>query len=101
MTSEAQALAPGPCLGQRISIYYQGVWVTLCFAFQKLVAALSSEALKLCTCPVRGPFLLHSPLPGTQVLSPLLSLSLFFFSFILTNYMEVFLPFQKSEVFCQ
>lgn len=100
MTSEAQALAPGPCLGQGISIFCQGVWVTLCFAFQKLVAVLSSEALKLCTCPVRGPFLLHSPLPGAQVLSPLLSLSLFF-SFILTDYVEVFLPFQKSEVFCQ
>lgn len=27
--------------------------------------------------------------------------SLFFFSFILTDYVEVFLPFQKSEVFCQ
>ena len=81
MTSEAQALAPSPCLSQHISVYCQGVWVTLCFAFQKLVAALSSEALKLCTCPVRGSFLLynHSSLPGAQVLSPLLSLSLSFF----------------------
>ena len=39
---------------------------------------LLHSPLKLCTCPLRGPFLLHSPLPGAQVLLTLLSLSLFF-----------------------
>ena len=57
--------------------------------------------------PVKGlpsvwkPFLLHDSLPEVQVLSLFFSLCFFLFSFALPSYVEIFLPFWKSEVFCQ
>lgn len=45
---------------------------------------------------VQEHFLLHSSLPEVQAPSS----SFFFFPFVLFGYMEVFLSFQKSKVFC-
>ena len=47
------------------------------------------------------PFLLHSSLPLVQVPSLLFCLCFFFVFFALPRYMGSFLPFGRSEVFCQ
>ena len=70
-----------------------------------------SEDSPLChpqSLPAKGlpsvwkPFLLHSSLPLVQVLSLFFCLCFFFFlSFALPRYMGSFLPFGKSDVFCQ
>ena len=46
-------------------------------------------------------FLLHSSLPEVQVPSLFFCLCFFLFSFALPRYVGSFLPFGKSEVFCQ
>ena len=53
------------------------------------------------TSRVWAPFLFHSSLPGVQAPSQFLSLSFFFFSFVLPSCVEVSLPFLKPEAFCQ
>ena len=127
LTSEARASAPSPPgprgwggvraekpLGLVSAGRYQSsVREALRFSLCIPVAVLSSVALKLPHAtqppspPVKGLpsvwklFLLHSSLPEGQVPS-LILLSLFFlFSFALPKYVGSFLPFGKSEVFCQ
>ena len=120
-TSEAGAPALSPHPPQQVS--RQASWadecwpalilvqVSLHFALHTLVAVLSSVAPKLPLShppspPVKGLpsvwrlFLLHSSLPEVQFPSLLFCLfSLFTFS--LTMYMGSFLPFRRSEFFCQ
>ena len=69
-----------------------------------------SEASPLChpqSLPAKGlpsawkPFLLHSSLPLVQILSLFFCLCYFFFSFALPKYVGSFLPFGRSDVFCQ
>ena len=50
---------------------------------------------------VWNPFLLHSSLPLVQVPSLFFCLWFFFFSLALPRYVGSFLPFGRSEVFCQ
>ena len=76
------------------------------------VAALSSVAPNLPPPPpavsaregapsVWKPFLLHGSLPLVQAPSLFFCLCCFFFSFALPRYVGSFLPFGRSEVFCQ
>ena len=88
------------------------VWESLRFALRTPVAALSSVAPKpppsvtRSLCPRRA-FLVCGNLsfftaPSPRCRSRPYSLSLFFlFSFALPRYVESFLPFGRSEVFCQ
>lgn len=84
--------------------------ICFCSGCYELVSVLYSEALKsllsrLISLLARGfprveePFFFHSSLPGALV--PSQFLFHFLFLFVLSGYLEVFLLFQKSEVFCQ
>ena len=120
LTSKTQASAPSPRPPQWMSISGWGVpgdgpdhlcrSLSALSSKNPLLAAFSPKApplSRLISSPVRGlpsvwkPFLFHSSLPGVQVLSCFLSLIFSFFSFVLPSYMEIFLLFWKSEVFCQ
>ena len=96
--------------GWRVLVGTDPVWESLRCAFRTPVAALSSVAPKLChpqSLPAKGlpsvwkPFLLHSSLPLVQVPSLFFCLCFFFFLLPYPRYMGSFLPFGRSEVFCQ
>ena len=121
-TSEARASAPSPRLPWRVS--RQASQAGECWSAPILCAGISPLCPPHpCCCallrgskasPLRPPvftgegapsvwklFLLHSSLPGVQVLSLFFCLYFFFFSFALPRYMGICLPFRKPEVFCQ
>ena len=115
---EAQVPAPSPCqhwwmcirLGSAGWQQWPPVQLSLCSGYHKPAATLSSEALKLTFCPGRSPCQwggfpwcrnLSSFTPPSQGLKSWPNSFLSFFSFFLPSYMEIFLIFQQSEVFCQ
>ena len=123
LTSEAQASAPSPHPPRRVSRQASQAgecWSALILCGGNL-SALPSAPLLLCSPlwlrsfpptqppspPVKGLpsvgklFFLHSSHPKVQVPSLLFCLCFFLFSFALPRYMGSFLPFGKSEVFCQ
>ena len=120
LTSKAQASAPSPHLPQRTSISGWGVLgsaLTVCAGISPLCLLQTgccallrgSEApplSQLISPPVRGlprvwkPF----PVPSWECRSchnSFLSFFFFLYSFVLHSYLEIFLPFWKSAVFCQ
>ena len=121
--TEARALAPSPHpsqRGSRLASRAGECWAAplLCVAISPLCpphpccCALlhGSEASPLCqlqSLPTKGlpsvwkPFLLHSSLPLVQVPSLFFCLCFFLFCFALPSYVGSFLPFGRSEVFCQ
>ena len=122
LNSEARASAPSshpPLWVSRQSFQAGECWspLIICAGNSLLcplhpVAALSSMAPKFPPThfpspPVKGLpsvwklFLLHSSFPEVQVPSLFFCLCFFLFSFALPRYMGSFLPFVKSEVFCQ
>ena len=111
----AWASAPSPYRGWASQAGEHGVAVLtvstgpFCFTYCRLVTVLFFEALKL-------PLQVDLPtsertsqavvtVPPSQlppwVTGPIPIFFSFFFSFVLPAYMEVFLPFRTSEVFCQ
>ena len=121
-STESRASAPSPCPPRRLS--RQASQAGECYSAPILHVGISplcpphpcgctllrgSEASPLRhpqSLPVKGlssvwkPFLLHSSLPLVQVPSLFFCLFLLF-SFALPRYVGSFLPFGKSEVFCQ
>ena len=122
LTSQARASAPSPHPPQRVST--QASLAGECWSALILCAGISLLCpLHPCCCallpgfepsptpplspPMKGlpsvwkPFLLHSSLPEVQVPFLFFCLCFFSFSLALPRYMGSFLPFGKSEVFCQ
>ena len=117
-STEARASAPSPCPPRRLS--RQASRAGECYSALILCAGVSplcplhpsgcAEASPLChpqSLPMTGlpgvwkPFLLHGSLPLVQVPSLFFCFCYFFFSFALPKYVGIFLPFGRSDVFCQ
>ena len=122
-STEARASAPSPRPPRRVS--RQASQAGECWSALILCVGISplcpphpcgcallrgSEASPLChpqSPPTKGlpsvwkPFLLHGSLPLVQVLSLFFCLCYFLFSFALPKYGGSFLPFWRSDVFCQ
>ena len=121
--TEARASAPSPCPPPQVSRQASRAGeccstLILCVGISPLCPPHPCGCALLCgseaypfrhpqSPPVKGlpsvwtPFLLHSSLPLVQVLSLLFFSLLFLFSFVLPKYVGSFLPFGRSEVFCQ